>query len=183
MANYTTTYRFFLLTLILGLFALQSQAQLDPFQSMFYQNRYLLNPALAGMDKGLNINLNYQQQWTAFPGTPKTDLLSGDYAVSDKVGLGLNVTDDQSGIIRTTKILGSYAYHLRLNEGNDEHLSFGLSLGVNNSRIDLDKVSGDLSDDQIAIYNQLKPYVDGDVGIAYTNKNWLVSATAPNLGV
>jgi type IX secretion system PorP/SprF family membrane protein len=175
-------FKIVFITTLFTIAALQSQAQLDPFQSMFYQNRYLLNPALAGINKGLNINVDYQQQWSAFPGTPKTDLLTGDYAATDKVGIGVNISDDQSGIIRTTKILGSYAYHLRLDNANEQHLSFGLSLGINNSRVDLNKVSGDLSDEQISIYNQLKPYIDGDLGVAYTDKHWLFSGTVPNLG-
>lgn len=161
--------------------ALKSQAQLDPFQSMYYQNRYLLNPALAGATSGLNVNTNYRQQWSVFPGTPKTELVTGDYAVTEKVGVGLNINDDQSGIIRTTKILGSYAYHLQLNNDNSRHLNFGLSLGINNSRVDWNKVSGDISDEEISVYNQLKPYIDGDLGIAYTDKSLLVSGMVPNL--
>jgi len=170
-----------LVLVMLSTLAFKSQAQLDPFQSMFYQNRYLLNPALAGINKGLNINANYQQQWSAFPGTPKTTELTGDISATDKVGVGLNVNDDESGIIRTTRIVGSYAYHLRLNEVNDQHLSFGLSLGMNNSRVDYSRVQGDPTDGEIAQYNQLKPYIDGDIGAAYTDSHWLISGTLPNL--
>jgi type IX secretion system PorP/SprF family membrane protein len=179
--NFKNTFGRITLIILFTLIALKSQAQLDPFQSMYYQNRYLLNPALAGVVQGLTVNANYQQQWSAFPGTPKTDLLTGDYSASDKVGVGVNISDDESGIIRTTRMVGSYAYHLRLNEANDSHLNFGLSLGVNNSRVDLNKVSGDLSDGEIAAYDQLKPYIDGDLGIAYTDKHWLLSGTLPNL--
>jgi type IX secretion system PorP/SprF family membrane protein len=161
--------------------ALKSQAQLDPFQSMYYQNRYLLNPALAGANGGLMVNANYQQQWSAFPGTPKTGSITGDYSATDKVGVGLNINDDQSGIIRTTRVVGSYAYHLQLNETDNQHLNFGLSLGVNNSRVDYSKVSGDVTDAEISQYNQLKPYVDGDVGAAYTDNHLLLSATLPDL--
>lgn len=175
------TYQLALISLFL-ITALKSQAQLDPFQSMYYQNRYLLNPALAGAVSGLTINTNYQQQWSAFPGTPKTEQLTGDYAATEKVGVGLNINDDLSGIIRTTKIFGSYAYHLQLNNENSQRLNFGLSLGVNNSRVDLNRVSGDISDEEIAVYNQLKPYIDGDLGVAYTDNKLLLSGTVPNLG-
>jgi type IX secretion system PorP/SprF family membrane protein len=181
MVNYkNTTLRIFLLTMLLGSLALQSRAQLTPFQSMYYSNRYLLNPALAGMDKTLNVNLNYRQQWSSFPGTPKVGSLTADFSPTEKMGLGLNINDDQSGLIRSTRVLASYAYHVPLSDRN-EHLNFGLSLGFDDSRVDYSKVNGDLSDNEISAYNALKPYVDGAVGAAYTNNNLLISATLPSL--
>jgi len=168
------------MTMVCGILAGKAHAQLNPFQSMYFQNRYLLNPALAGLDKGLNLNVNYRQQWTEFPGTPKTAAFTADYHASDRVGVGINVQDDQSGLIRSTRAVGSYAYRLPLNDAGD-HLSFGVSLGINNSRVDPDKIVGDMTDQEIAQYNQLKPYVDGDFGVAYTSSRWLISAGVPNL--
>lgn len=177
------TYRFARLAVLILFItmALKSQAQLNPLNLMYYQNRYLLNPAFAGINKGLEINAAYQQQWNGIPGAPKTARLTGDYAATERVGLGLNISDDQLGVLRTTRIVGSYAYHIRLNDADDQHLHFGLSLGVNDSRVDRNKVSGDLSDIQISQYNQLKPYLDGDFGIAYTDKYLMISGTLPNL--
>jgi type IX secretion system PorP/SprF family membrane protein len=181
MVNYKTTItRIFLMTILLGSLTLQSHAQLTPFQSMYYHNRYLLNPALAGMDKSLDVNLNYRQQWTSFPGTPKVGSLTADFSPADKMGLGLNINDNQSGLIRSTRVLASYAYHVPLSDKN-EHLNFGFSFGFDDSRIDYNKVNGDLSDNQISAYNALKPYVDGAVGAAYTNNNLLISAALPSL--
>lgn len=181
MVNYkTTTIRIFLLTILLGSLALQSRAQLTPFQSMYYRNRYLLNPAMAGMDKGLDLNINYRKQWSSFPGTPQVGSLTADFSPTDKTGIGLNINDNQSGLLRSTRALASYAYHLPLDDRNG-HLNFGLSFGVDDSRIDYNKVNGDLSDEEISAYNTLKPYVDGAVGVSYTNNNLLISAALPSL--
>lgn len=181
MVNYkTTAIRIFLLTILLGSLALQSHAQLTPFQSMYYRDRYLLNPAMAGMDKGLDLSLNYRRQWSSFPGTPTVGSLTADFAPTDKTGLGLNINDDQSGLIRSTRVLGSYAYHLPIGD-QDEHLNFGLSFGFDNSRVDYNKVSGDMSDNEIIAYNQLKPYIDGAIGVSYTSNNLLISAALPSL--
>lgn len=157
-----------------------AKAQLNPFQQMYFQNPYLYNPAMAGLNKGLNLNIGYRQQWSNFPGTPKTALFTADFQPTDRVGLGLNVNDDQEGLIRQTRIMGSYAYHLPLNSQGDK-LNFGLSLGVNDARIDYNKVNGDLTDMQIAQYNQLKAYVDGDFGAAYTTERLTISGALPNL--
>ncbi len=175
----TKTLKYIFVLLLTGI-SVKGLAQLNPFQSMYYQDRYLLNPALAGINKGLNVNLDYLQQWSSFPGTPKTASLTGDFSAADRVGLGLNINDDQSGIIRSTRAMASYAYHVPLSE-QGQHLNFGLSLGIDDSRVDYSKVNGDLSDEQIAVYNQLKPYIDGNVGVAYTSDRLLLSGALPSL--
>lgn len=167
-----------MLLLICG--TLYCKAQLNPFQSTYFQNRYLLNPAMAGLEQGLNINLGYRQQWNSFPGAPKSQIFTADYHALERVGLGINVNDDQSGLIRQTRVMGTYAYHLPLSDQNQK-LNFGLSLGFNDSRIDNNKITGDVTDEQIARYNQAKPYVDGDLGIAYTSNNLILQGTVPNL--
>lgn len=156
------------------------RAQLNPFQSIYFQNRYLANPAVAGLDKGLNFNLGYRQQWNSFPGAPKSQVLTTEYRATEKLGLGLNVTDDQSGLIRQTRAMATYAYHLPVGADN-QRLNFGLSLGVNDSRLDQSKIVGDETDEQIARYNQAKPYVDGDFGVAYTSNGLFAEAVIPNL--
>jgi type IX secretion system PorP/SprF family membrane protein len=159
---------------------LYSQAQLNPFQSMYFQNKYLYNPAVAGLDRNLNINIGYRQQWNSFPGAPKTGTFTADFQPAEKVGLGINVNDDQSGLIRSTRVMGTYAYHLPLS-GQGDHLSFGVSLGVNDARVDYSKINGDVTDVEVAQYNQLKAYVDGDFGMAYTSDRLYIGGALPNL--
>lgn len=164
---------------LLGLLA-SGRAQLNPFQYMYYQDRYLLNPGLAAADRGLNLNLGYRQQWNNLPGAPKTAMLTAECRASEKVGLGLNIQDDHTGLIHSTRVVGTYAYHLPL-DGDQRRLHFGLSLGMNDSRVDYNKVVGDVSDDEITLYNQMKPYFDGDFGAAYTSSRLMLSAALPNL--
>lgn len=168
------------ITLTLTSLSLVSRAQLNPFNSMYFQNQYLYNPAMAGIEKGMNINLGYRKQWNNFPGAPKTGILTVDFQPTEKVGLGLNVNDDQTGLIRQTRIMGTYAYHLPLSDHNQQ-LSFGLSLGIDDSRVNYNNINGDLTDIEIQQYNQLKPYVDGDFGIAYTSNSLNMGAAVPNL--
>lgn len=170
----------YLLVVLLLCLTLCCKAQLNPFQSIYFQNRYLVNPAMAGLDKGLSLNLGYRQQWNSFPGAPKSQVLTAEYKATEKVGLGLNANDDQSGLIRQTRVMGTYAYHLPVGAAHQK-LSFGLSLGINDSRLDQDKIVGDETDEQIARYNQAKPYIDGDLGIAYTSDGLFAEAVIPNL--
>ena len=166
-------------TLLLLAIAMSSKAQLNPFQSMYFQNRYLYNAAMAGYNGGLNVSFDYMQQWSEFPGTPKTSSLSADFAATDRVGLGVNFTDDQAGLLRTTNVVGSYAYHLPVSSTGALH--FGLSLGANDSRVNTAAINGDPSDAEVALYNQQKPYVDGDFGVAYTDDKLYVGLAVPDL--
>jgi type IX secretion system PorP/SprF family membrane protein len=169
-----------LLAIALILITTCCKAQLNPYQAIYYQNRYLNNPAMAGLDKGLNINLGYLQQWSSFPGSPKAQSLTTEYQATDKVGLGLNINDNQSGLFRQTRIMGSYAYHLPLGDRNQK-LDFGLSLGINDSRLNYNAINGDLSDIKIQQYNQQKPNVDGDLGLSYTSNKLFIEAVLPNM--
>jgi type IX secretion system PorP/SprF family membrane protein len=159
---------------------MQSKAQLNHFQTIYFQNPYLYNPAMAGIDPELKINTNYRQQGGGIPGAPKTTSLTADYQPTSRVGIGLNLSDEQAGLIRQTRIMGSYAYHLPVGE-NQQQLHFGLSLGLDNARVDFSKIRGDITDTEVAQFNQLKPYVDGDFGAAYTDNNLYIGAAIPNL--
>jgi type IX secretion system PorP/SprF family membrane protein len=169
-----------LLSLVLTASGLASQAQVNPLQSQFYQNPYLYNPATAGLNSGLNINAIYRQQWSGFAGTPKTSIITAELQPTDRVGVGININDETAGLIRQTRIMGTYAYHLPVGENNSK-LNFGLSLGIDDSRVNYNDINGDASDAEVAQYNQLKPYVDGDFGMAYTDNAWYVGAAVPNL--
>jgi len=158
----------------------QASAQLTGLQAMYFQNQYLANPAMAGLDKGLNLNLGYQRQWTNIPGDPKLQNLTGDYNSGNKVGLGFIVNNDQSGLIYQTRIMGTYAYHLPLSDGSK--LNFGLSFGVNDSYINNSQIQGDQGDLSVQLFNQRRIYMDGDLGIAYTSSGLNVQAALPNLG-
>jgi type IX secretion system PorP/SprF family membrane protein len=173
---------FLLITALALLFSIPCRAQLNPFQAMYYENRYINNPAMAGLDKGLNIDLGYLKQWDAFPGTPVMQLITVEYQPTDKVGLGLNIVDNQEGIFRQTRAMATYAYHIPLGD-QDQKLNFGLSAGVNDPRLNTAAINGDLSDSELQQYEQQTAYFDGDLGLSYTSNNFFAEAVLPNLGV
>jgi len=158
----------------------QAEAQLTTFHSMYFENEYLANPAMAGLQKGLNIDLGYQQQWTNVPGAPKLQNATADYNAGNNVGLGINVNADQAGLISTTRVMATYAYHLPLN-GNNSKLNFGLSFGINDTYIDYNKIVGDAGDVEATNFNNQGVYVDGDLGISYTSSTLTVQGAVPNV--
>ena len=60
-------------------------------------------------------------------------------------------------------------------------MNFGLSLGINDSRINFSAVNGDLTDIELSKYNQRGPFVDGDLGLSYTSNNLFIAGILPNL--
>jgi len=172
---------YFIISIVLMMGTKQANAQLAGLQSIYFDNQYLANPAMAGLDKGLNLNAGYQAQWTSVPGGPRLQDLTADYNSGNRVGLGFIVNNDATGLISRTRILGTYAYHLPVSETGK--LNFGLSFGVNDSYIDYSKINGDQGDVSVGLFNQRRIYLDGDVGIAYTTESGLnIQAAVPNLG-
>lgn len=155
------------------------KGQLNPLATQYFQNQYLFNPAMAGINEGLNINLSVRKQWSSIPGSPFTQAVSADYLLN-RAAFGVNVYNDQSGLLRSTRAVATYAYHIPLGE-NNQKLSFGLSAGVLSQRVPLDLVVGDQNDLSIARYNERKSYLDGDFGASFTSNNFTVQAALPNL--
>ena len=159
--------------------AMVSKAQLNPLTAQYYSNTYLGNPAMAGIEKGLNVNASYRRQWGTIPGAPVVQNLTVDYS-KNKAAVGLNVNFDKAGLQRQSRVVGTYAYHLPLN-ANNTALHFGVSLGFMNQRLSNSDIIGNSNDPLAASYNQRQTYIDGDFGIAFTSNRFKVEAALPNL--
>lgn len=156
------------------------KAQLAPLGAMYFQNQYLANPAMAGLQKGLHMDLAYRQQWSSMPGSPTTQSVTLDYGSNKKAGLGINILNDEAGLLQRTRVMGTYAYHLPLSN-EDQKLSFGVSFGVMNERVKQEEIDGDMNDGSVGKFNQRESYLDGDFGAAYTSGRLSVQAAIPNL--
>lgn len=156
-----------------------SFAQLNPLTAQYYTNTYLANPAFAGYNQGLNINASYRAQWTRIPGSPVVQNLTADYG-TEKVGIGLNINFDKAGLQRQSRVVGTYAYHLKLNN-SDKALHFGLSVGFMQQRLSQQDLVGNINDPLAMNYNQRQTYIDGDFGIGYTSNRFRLEASLPNL--
>lgn len=158
------------------------QAQLHPLGGVYFQNRYLINPALAGVEAGWFSNLGLRQQWSSMPGSPKTQSLSFEYGSGKKSGAGLNLYNDEAGLQKRTRVMGTYAYHLPIdNEGKS--LNFGVSLGYSDDRIMQERISSNVnqSDGSLKSYQDRETYFDGDFGAAYQSNKLNAEFAIPNL--
>lgn len=157
---------------------LYANAQIKPLAATFYQNQYLINPAMAGLNGGTSFDLSYRKQLSSVPGTLTEQALTATYSF-DKAAVGLNVYNEKAGLLKRTRVVGSYAYHLKLNEKDKLH--FGLSVGVLNEKVDDGSVKGDATDVNIGRFNERGAVVDGDFGAAYTRSGITVQGAILNL--
>ncbi|WP_233164833.1 type IX secretion system membrane protein PorP/SprF [Pedobacter sp. ASV28] len=167
-----------ILALAMVLIALRAGAQLGPMSAQYFQNPYLANPAMAGVNQGLEVSLGYRSQWTKIPGAPEQQALTLGYG-KNRTGWGINLYLDRAGLQRQLRALASYAYHLPISTGQALH--FGLSVGISQQRLSLEDVQGRPDDLSAQRYNDREAYLDGDFGIAYTYNGFRLEAALPNL--
>lgn len=176
MKNNTIKYVLTALVLSLGTSA---SAQITTIGSLFYQNQYLGNPAMAGVDQGFKAGLGFNKQWSEVPGAPSAQFLTVANG-SNKVGYGLNLYNDKAGLLKRTRVMATYAYHLPLNANNDQ-LHFGLSLGALSERITIEDINNNPSDLAAQRFNDRGAVFDGDFGVAYTSGKLNLQVAVPNL--
>ena len=167
--------------LVLLLSAGPVMAQQLPLSSQYYNNQFITNPALTGTKENVNAFLTHRSQWTGVSGAPQTSYLTVDGPIEAKnIGLGLNLHADNTDIISRVGAFVDYSYKLKLNE--DNHLFFGVALGVLNTKIDFSKVVvRDKSDPILAWGNQSKAVFSADFGLAYRWKQLEIGAAVPQL--
>ncbi|MCH8318577.1 MAG: type IX secretion system membrane protein PorP/SprF [Bacteroidetes bacterium] len=116
--------------------------QQDALYSQYMFNPLVLNPAYAGSREALSMVLLHRSQWWGFKGAPSTQTFSVHTPLiigtksdkrkrsraleSKKIGVGLNLINDNIGPGNSFGIFGSGAYRLSIGKGK---LSMGLKAG------------------------------------------------------
>lgn len=170
---------FFYLTVPL-FFNTCANAQLNPLGAVYYQNQYMVNPAMAGFEKGTAVNLSYRKQLTSISNSPKMQSFSVDHGFN-KVGLGINFLSDRAGILQKWKLASTYAYHLSLDSSNTA-IHFGLSLTLTDERLNVEDIQdAELNDPSIDKFNQRGVAVDSDFGLGLTSGKFVLQAAVSNV--
>lgn len=177
-------YSIILSLLVITLTGTKASAQnyiqdINPMDAQFFQNRYIANPAMAGINEGLFLNFGYRSQWSSLPGSPQNNNLTLDYR-SEKVGLGFTIFNDKAGDLNLTKVMATYAYHIPTNsESGQFHL--GMNLTFQKGTYAVSNLLGDPNDPNVLDYNNRNASVDTDFGAAYTTESFSIEGTVYNL--
>ncbi|MES2701454.1 MAG: type IX secretion system membrane protein PorP/SprF [Bacteroidota bacterium] len=118
-------------TIVVALLSVAANAQQDAGYSMYFFNPLYVNPGYAGSREVLSGAIVSRNQWVGMQGAPNTQSLSVHSAIpNQRIGVGLQVYNDQAGPMRNTGLSLTCAYHLPVNATTK--LSFGITGMVNN---------------------------------------------------
>jgi type IX secretion system PorP/SprF family membrane protein len=100
-----------------------------PSFAQFYNNDYVLNPAIGGTKGYYDVKSAYRYQWVGIQDAPRTFTLAmNGPIVKEKMGIGGYIYSDVTGPTRRTGAKVSYSYIFKLTE--TIKMSFGLAGGI-----------------------------------------------------
>jgi type IX secretion system PorP/SprF family membrane protein len=171
-----------ILMLMIFSISISSYGQYQPLIAQYYQNRYLSNSAMAGIEKGNVFNASYRGQLSSIEGSPENQVLSGSFRVKEKIGLGFQLSNVSAGLLGSMIGKVSYAYHLPLGDV-DHELHMGVSAGFQKDRFNQSGIAGSTgTDPMIGQYNDQGVAFQGDLGLGYSYKQLSLQLSLPNLG-
>ena len=144
--------------------------QLDPSFKQNQFNAMVLNPAQVGAENRSSISVNGQKSWLGIEGSPKTFNAMLNLNVTDKLGLGVLVLNDELGPVKTNRVGLSSAYHLKINK--KWRASLGISTFISNTVVDLPSLTTTvLSDPHLqTVLNSGSQLRVGFGGLIYSEK-------------
>ncbi|MCU0358411.1 MAG: type IX secretion system membrane protein PorP/SprF [Cyclobacteriaceae bacterium] len=155
-----------------------SMAQQDPIYAQYLNNPYTLNPAYAGSNNMLNSQLQYRLQWAGLAGNPVTANFNVHSSIfQNKMGLGLQVIQDQIGENKNTEVNVAYAYKVEL---TDATLSFGLQAGFINYTNNINELTIQNPSDPL-FFNYSEMQFNTGAGIMLLSDRYVVGLSAPRL--
>lgn len=157
-------------------------AQQDAQYTQYMYNTLSINPAYAGQRGGLSVLGLHRSQWVGLPGAPRTQTASIHSPVgeSERVGLGLNIVQDDIFITSETYVDLAFSYSIPTStRGN---LSFGLKGGVHLLDVNYSEASAFQAGDVLLendIDNRFSPQVGA--GLFYSTDKFYAGFSVPNL--
>ena len=157
-----------------------SIAQQVPLLDQYYINPNVYNPAASGANGLFNSYLLRNQKFMGFDGGQVTHIFTADASLKEgKYGAGLYLSSDDVGIFNNTQALLSYAYRLKFS--NDHFLRFGLSAGISDFRMSMNKIQANPDDPYLISNNFKNMEFMANMGAYYTHKNLVIGLTVPQL--
>jgi type IX secretion system PorP/SprF family membrane protein len=157
-------------------------AQQDPLFSNYHFNALIFNPAYAGSNEHLTLNLAHRHQWLGFDGAPVTQTLSAHTPLkNERVGLGFALVNDRAGAGGKTDLAASYAYRIQVGAQKKLKLSMGLQASVGNWRTNAAQLTVEHSDDPSFQQNLSRWLPNFGAGIYLYGEKFYAGIAAPRL--
>lgn len=160
------------------------RAQQDKMFSQYMFNMMAINPAYAGSRDVLSMTALYRAQWIGIEGAPQTATFTADMPINrERVGVGLQLSNDKIGLINQTGAYLTYAFRIKLGERST--LALGLQGGAMSYRANytealLSPGGGGPSDPAFA-QNVSKILPNFGTGVYLSNDRGYVGVSVPYL--
>lgn len=171
---------------IVALFTKLGTAQegLPIYSDYLTDNYYLIHPSMAGVANCAKVRLTARMQWFGQDDAPALQTLSVNSRIGEsQSAIGAIVYNDKNGYHSQTGAYVTYAHHLMFsrNEIDLNMLSFGLSVGAIQYRLDETAFINEPFDPIIAGVEQSATNFNVDFGFSYHFLDFYAHATVKNL--
>ncbi|PKA97051.1 type IX secretion system PorP/SprF family membrane protein [Flavobacteriaceae bacterium MAR_2009_75] len=132
--------KFLLIILLIASFS-DAIAQQDAQYTQYMYNTMAVNPAYAGSRGVFSIVGLHRSQWIGLDGAPKTQTINFHTPVSERVGIGLSIVNDEigNGTNQETYFDGVFSYTIPLSR--TAKLSFGVKASAHLLNVDFNKLA------------------------------------------
>lgn len=154
-------------------------AQQDAQYTQYMYNTLAVNPAYAGSRGVFSIGALHRSQWVGLDGAPTTQTLNFHTPVSNRVGIGLSIVNDEigNGTNQDTYFDAAFSYTIPTSETGN--LSFGLKAGGHFLNIDFSQLRNFGAENNLPnIDNKFAP--NFGAGIYYHTDKFYAGASVPN---
>lgn len=160
-----------------------SQDGIPIYSDYFSDNLYLLHPSMAGAASHNQIRLTARKQWFDQSNAPNLQTLNFNARLGERSGVGALFFNDKNGYHSQTGGYLTYAHHIMFSRSDADlnQLSFGLSFGLIQSRLDETQFDPTDFDPIIAGIIQSSSYFNVDAGVSYNFLNFSGHFTVKNL--
>ncbi len=145
--------------------AYKAQETLPYYQQYLLDGDFLFNPAQYGKTDDVQLNLNYQQQFSKFSESPNVQSVGINANIFDRVGAGISIFRDSNGPISAGGISAGASYFIPLSSDGDrkDQFSFGTSISLYNMNFDYTKLNTEEA------YDPLLQGNESNIFMAYAN--------------
>lgn len=157
-----------------------AQAQQDAQYTQYMLNTMVVNPAFAGSANVLSVAALHRSQWLGLDGAPETQTFSIHSPVSERLGVGLSVVNDNIGDGTVQETYFDVAVSYTLPVSDDANLAFGLNFGGDFLNVDFSRLANFGAEPNLPnIDNKFSP--DFGLGAYYYNENFYAGLSIPSI--
>lgn len=160
-----------------------SQDGIPLYSDYFADNLYLLHPSMAGAASHNQVRLTARKQWFDQDDAPNLQTLNFNTRLGESSAIGAIFFNDKNGYHSQTGGYITYAHHLMFSRSDVDlnQLSFGISFGLIQSRLDETQFDPEDFDPIIAGILQSSSYFNIDAGVSYNFLNFSSHFTIKNI--